>query len=87
MTLTITGEITNIGEIQQVTDNFSKRVLTVKTDGSTNYPQWIKLETTNIKNNLLDTFKVGENVKVDFNLNGKEGNQFNQLSIWKIEKV
>lgn len=86
MTLQITGEITHIGEIQQITDNFSKRVVTVKTDANSQYPQWIKLETNNIKNTLLDTFNVGENVTIDFNLNGKENNNFNQLTIWKINK-
>ena len=86
MTLQITGEITNIGEIQQITDNFSKRVVTVKTDANSQYPQWIKLETNNTKNALLDAFKEGENVTIDFNLNGKENNGYNQLTVWKINK-
>ena len=87
MTLQITGEITNIGEIQQITDNFSKRVVTVKTDANSQYPQWIKLETNNTKNALLDAFKEGENVTIDFNLNGKIGSNFNSLTLWKINKL
>lgn len=87
MTLTIKGEITAISDVIQVTDKFSKRTVTLKTDAGSQYPQWIKLETSNIKNALLDTFKVGENVSIDFNLNGKESNGFNQLSVWKINKV
>ena len=87
MTLQITGEITNIGEIQQITDNFSKRVVTVKTDANSQYPQWIKLETNNTKNALLDAFKEGENVTIDFNLNGKENNGYNQLTVWRINKL
>lgn len=87
MTLQITGEITNIGEIQQITDNFSKRVVTVKTDAGSQYPQWVKLETNNAKNTLLDAFKVGETVTIDFNLNGKENNGYNQLTVWKLNKL
>ena len=88
MTLQAKGEIHKIGEVQYVSDNFSKRELILKTDAETNFPQYVKFETSNIKNTLLDTFKVGEIVTIDFDLNGKlyKESAFNTNTIWKITK-
>lgn len=92
MTQNLTGEIQSIGAVQQITDNFSKRCVIVKTDITSPYPQFIQLETSNIKNTLLDTFKVGEMVSIDYNLNGNlnkndSSQAFVKLSIWKINKI
>lgn len=83
----VTGQIHSIGQVQQITDNFSKREVIVITEATTPYPQHIKLETSNAKNSLLDAYKVGDNVKVQFNLQGRihKETAFNTLSIWKIE--
>jgi len=88
----VNGQLHFIGGTQQITDNFSKREFILITDQSTQYPQFIKMEVSNQKMALLDKFKEGENVSVDFNLQGRldkknENNAFNTLSAWKIEKV
>lgn len=86
------GQLHYIGGAQQITDNFSKREFILITDQSTPYPQFVKMEASNQKMALLDKFQEGENVSVDFNLQGRldkknENNAFNTLSAWKIEKV
>lgn len=86
------GQLHHIGSTQQITDNFSKREFILITDQQTQYPQFIKMEVSNQKMVLLDKFQEGENVSVDFNLQGRldkrnENNAFNTLSAWKIEKV
>ncbi len=50
------------------------------------------MECQNKKIELLDKVKEGDNVSVDFNLQGrldrnKENVAYNTLSAWKIEKV
>lgn len=86
------GKIIEIFQTQQVSEKFSKRefVLTIP-DG--NYPQDVKFQFTQDKCSILDQYKVGEEVKVAFNLQGKAfskngtTNYFNNLGVWKIEKV
>ena len=89
----VTGEIYKINDTQVVSEKFSKRELIVKTEASTPYPQFIKLECTQDKCSLLDSFKVGQNVDVDINLrgrlwNGDKGEQcFVTLQAWRITEV
>jgi hypothetical protein len=89
----VTGQIYKISDTQTVSDKFSKREFIVKTEAATPYPQFIKLECTQDKCALLDSFKANDEVSVDINLrgrlwNGDKGEQcFVTLQAWKIEKV
>jgi hypothetical protein len=79
------GIIKRIGSTEQVSDKFKKRELIIEIPG--NYPQTVKFEFLQDKVDLLDTVKIGENVNVHFNLNGREhnGNVYNTLQGWKID--
>lgn len=87
------GSLHEIFDTQQVTDKFAKREFCILVpDGS--YTQYAKLQFTNDKCDLLDTYSVGDEVKVSFNLQGKpftnkQGEQvyFTNLAAWKIELV
>lgn len=86
------GQLHHIGSTQQITDNFSKRDFIVITDHTSQYPQFIKFQVANQKTSLLDKFREGEIVSVDFNLQGRlnpknDKEAFNTLQAWKIEKV
>ena len=74
------------------TSGFRKRELVVTTDEQ--YPQTIGLELHQDKVSLIDSYKVGDNVKVSINIRGKEwinpegvAKYFNSIVGWRIEKV
>lgn len=90
--MNVKGIMHHIGGVQQPTDNFSKKEFILQTEATTQYPQFIRMECQNKKIELLDKVKEGDNVSVDFNLQGrldkkKENVAYNTLSAWKIEKV
>ena len=58
------------------------------------YPQNILVEFIQDRTNLLDAFNVGDLVKIDINLRGREWTNdkgeikyFNSIQGWRIEKV
>lgn len=89
----ITGNLKLKQDTQVVSEKFSKREFVLTTDQATQYPQFISLQLTQDKCNLLDNINVGEEIKVSFNLRGREWNGpqgtkfFNSLEAWRIERV
>ena len=84
------GTIKAIMPEQQVTEKFKKREF-VLSDGHDQYPQTVIFEMTNDKCSLLDKFQVGDEVKIDFQLRGREWQNpqgetkyFNTLSAFRI---
>lgn len=88
MAYDLTGTILVIQDAQTFASGFSKRefVVTVE-DGK--YPQQIALECVKEKMDLLDSLKEGQQVKVTFDIRGREynGRYFNNLQAWRIEPV
>jgi len=92
-TLQFTGTIDTIKETQQISDTFSKREF-VLTDKNDKYPKFIAFELVKDNCVLLDEFKIGEEITVNFNLEGRkwtnpktnEERTFNTLKVWKIEQ-
>lgn len=87
----ITGALKSIGEAQQVSEKFKKREFVI-TDNSSQYPQHISFQLTQDKCNLIDQYNVGDELKVHFNLRGREWTSpkgevkyFNTLESWRIE--
>lgn len=80
-------------DTQVVSEKFSKREFVITTDTSSNYPQFISLQLTQDRCSLLDQYNVGDELKVSFNLRGREwsGPQgirfFNSLEAWRIERA
>lgn len=76
-----------------VSEKFSKREFVITTDANTSYPQYISLQLTQDKCGLLDQFQVGDEMKVSFNLRGREWNgpegvrYFNSLEAWRLERM
>jgi len=87
------GTIEAIFDSQKVSDTFQKREFVLTTDENTPYPQSVSFQLTQDKCSLLNNYKVGDRVSVDFNLRGRKWNGpqgikfFNTLEAWKIEKV
>ena len=83
-----TGTIVSIADTQNVSDKFQKREFIV-TDKTEKYPQTISFECQQTHCGLLDSFRVGSLVDVEFNLRGKDykGRNYNTLVAWKISNV
>ncbi|MEH6512184.1 MULTISPECIES: DUF3127 domain-containing protein [Maribacter] len=87
----IEGKVKLIGETQTFGSNgFRKRELVVTTDEQ--YPQHIMVEFVQDKCDLLNSYKVGQDVKVSINLRGREWTNpqgevkyFNSIQGWRIE--
>ncbi len=85
------GTLHHLTETQQVKDTFKKREFVLEiADG--NYPQHIKFQVTQDRCALLDSYRVGQQLKVLFNLRGRpfqnrEGQTvyFTNLEAWRIE--
>lgn len=88
----IQGKIKLINKTQQITDSFKKRELVITTEEQ--YPQHILVEFVQDKTTILDSFQVGQNVKVSINLRGREWISpqgetkfFNTIQGWRIEVI
>lgn len=88
-----TGILKMKGATTQVKDTFKKRELVI-TDEQSQYPQQILFELTQDKCSILDQYDEGDELKVYFNLRGREWKDregkvryFNSLHAWKIELV
>lgn len=89
----VEGNLKVIYETEDIgTSGFQKRDCVVTTDEA--YPQHILIQFTQDKCNLLTSFRVGEKVKVDINLKGKEWvspqgetKYFNTIQGWRISSV
>ncbi len=87
----ITGILKVKNEAQQVSEKFRKREFVI-TDNSSQYPQHISFQLTQDKCSLLDQYNIGAEIKVHFNLRGREWTSpqgeikyFNSLEAWRIE--
>lgn len=83
---TAKGTIKHIGETQQVTEKFKNR-LVVLTLPDEKFPQDVPFEFSQNNVSKLDTFNVGDEATVTFNLRGREFKDkfYSSLSGWKIE--
>ena len=89
----VTGKIKMLGDAKNVgSGSFLKRELVVTTEEQ--YPQHILVEFVQDKCDLLNSFKVGEAVKVSINLRGREWvdpqgvtKYFNAIQGWRVERV
>jgi single-strand DNA-binding protein len=85
MALELEGVLLQKFDTQKVKDSFQKREFILETSES--YPQKIKFELTQDKCSLLDNKKVGDQLKVSFNIRGSEwqGKYFTNLQAWRLE--
>ena len=91
--MNISGKVKLINETKEYGSNgFRKREIVLTTQEQ--YPQNILVEFIQDRTNLLDSFNVGDLVKIDINLRGREWTNdkgeikyFNSIQGWRIEKV
>jgi hypothetical protein len=89
----ITGKIKLINETKEYGSNgFRKRELVITTEEQ--YPQDLLVEFIQDKCDILNSYNIGDSVKVDINLRGREWQSpqgeikyFNSIQGWRIEKL
>ncbi len=89
--ITITGRVTAIFPTKQVSEKFSKREFVLEiADGK--YPQVCLFQLTGDRCAQLDGVKVGDEVRVEYSLRGREWKSpqgelkyFNSLDVWLVE--
>jgi len=88
----VLGKVKVIGNLTNVSASFKKQSLVVTTEEQ--YPQFIEINFVQDKCDLLNNYKVGDNVKVSINLRGREWvnpqgetKYFNDIQGWRIEKA
>ena len=93
-TLTAEGKLLGANAVEQITDKFKKRKFWVETDLDSQWPQVIEFELVQDKVDVIDKYKVGDMVRVGFNLRGrkytskKTGQEgvINSLNAWFVDK-
>lgn len=89
----VTGRVKMIDQTKEVgSAGFRKRDIVVTTDEQ--YPQHILVQFVQDKCELLNNYQVGDQVKIDINLRGREWTNpqgetvyFNTIQGWRIGKV
>ncbi|UZR95072.1 DUF3127 domain-containing protein [Chondrinema litorale] len=92
MSFEVKGKLVEIYDENQVTDKFKKRefVLEVQ-DGM--YSEFVKMQLLQDKCDLINAFKVGDEINVSFNLKGRpytrdgKTTYFTNLDAWRINPV
>jgi hypothetical protein len=88
------GKVHEIGALQQVSETFKKRDLIIEYAENPTYPEYIRFEALQDKTSLFDSYKVGDDVEVSFNLRGRpwtdktgKVSYFNSLVVWRINAL
>lgn len=93
MNFELTGKLFEVFPTQQKTEKFRSRefvIETTKTIGDRSVTDYVKFQTTGDRCNLLDKYRVGNEVTVSFNVRGNRWENagkvsyFTNLEAWKI---
>jgi len=92
MGIETTGKLHTIFETKQVSERFTKREFVLELMDNPKYPQAVLFQLTGDRCSQLDEFRVGDQVRLDFSLRGREWKSpsgeikyFNSLDVWKVE--
>src|SRR5262245_66119278 len=92
MGIEATGKLHTIFETKQWSERFSKREFVVELADNPKYPQTVLFQLTGDRCSLLDGMSVGDQVRIEFSLRGREWRSpsgevkyFNSLDVWKVE--
>lgn len=94
MNMQVQGKIHASFDAAQVTERFRKREFVLELEGGSRYPQYVMFQLTGDRCEALDGFSVGQEVKVEFSLRGREWTSpkgevryFTSLETWSLEAV
>jgi hypothetical protein len=88
----VTGKIHNVGALRVVSEKFKSKDVVLLTDEK--FPQYISIQFTQDKTELITQNDVGQQVEVSINLRGREWKSptgeikyFNTIEGWQINSV
>jgi hypothetical protein len=88
----VTGKIHNVGALRVVSEKFKSKDVVLLTDEK--FPQYITIQFTQEKTDLVNPEDVGQQVEVSINLRGREWKSptgeikyFNTIEGWQINSV
>jgi hypothetical protein len=86
MSFEISGKLHKKFPTDQKSDRFQARDFVLLLDDE-QYPQYIKFQLTQDRCDLIEKYSEGQNIKVHFDLRGREWNEkyFTNLNAWRIE--
>jgi hypothetical protein len=94
MGIEVSGKIQAVFESKQITERFRKREFVLELSDNSRYPQSVLFQLTGDRCEDLDRFEVGQNVRVEFSLRGREWKSpsgevkyFNSLDVWTIDEA
>lgn len=89
-----TGTIHVLSDAVRVSDRFTKREFVLSIADNPKYPQLVQFEATGDRIGQLDGLSVGDKVRIEFSLRGREWKSprgetryFNSLSVWAVTPV
>ena len=88
MSFEVEGRLHKVFETESKTATFQAREFVIEIN-TNNYMQYIKFQLTQDRCQLVDSYNEGDQIKVHFDLRGREWNEkyFTNLNAWKIEKA
>jgi hypothetical protein len=88
------GKLHALSDTKQVTERFRKREFVVEIGDNPRFPQFVQFELTGDRCDQLDEYHVGDEVRVEFSLRGREWKSpkgetryFNSLDVWTLSRV
>ena len=87
MSFEVEGKLHKKFDTENKTDTFQAREFVIEVNNG-NYPQFVKFQLVQDRCSLVDNFEEGEQIKVHFDLRGREwnGKYFTNLNAWRVEK-
>jgi hypothetical protein len=89
--MNVTGKLVEIFETAKIKETFQKREFVLEYATNPKYPELVKFEVVQDKCALLDDFRVGQDVSVEFDLRGRRWTDqqgtvkyFNTLQAWRL---
>ena len=86
------GKLAVVFDIKKISERFQKRDLVIEILENPDYPQHVTFQLSGDRCGLVDSFNIGDELKISFNLKGNKWTSpdgstkfFNSLDIWKIE--
>jgi single-strand DNA-binding protein len=88
------AKIIRIENVEQISEKFKKRRIIVDYSKNPTYPQTVEFTLTQNNVGLADNLNPGDEIKLLFDLKGKEATDkngkrmvFNSLEVWRIEVI
>lgn len=88
----VTGKIHNVGALRVVSEKFKSKDVVILTEDK--YPQFITVQFTQDKTELITENNIGEQVEISINLRGREWKSptgeikyFNTIEGWQINAM